>query len=79
LFLQSGHSIAYFSEKIHSVTLNYPTYDKEVYVLARALQTWEHYLMSQEFIIHNDHDSLKYLKGEHKLNKRHAKWIEYLE
>jgi len=35
--------------------------------------------VSQEFIIHSDHESLKYLKGQHKLNKRHAKWVEFLE
>ena len=39
----------------------------------------EHYLVSQEFIMHSDHESLKYLKGKHKLNKRHAKWMEFLE
>ena len=38
-------SIAYFSEKLHGATLNYPTYDKELYALVRALQTWEHYLV----------------------------------
>ena len=35
--------------------------------------------MSQEFIIHIDHKSLKYLKGHYKLNKRHAKWMKFLE
>jgi len=35
--------------------------------------------VSEEFIIHNDHESLTYLKGQHKLNKRHAKWMEFLE
>jgi len=44
-----------------------------------ALHTWEHYLVSKEFIIHNDHESLKYLKSQHKLNKRRAKWMEFLE
>ncbi|KAA3473482.1 Transposon Ty3-I Gag-Pol polyprotein [Gossypium australe] len=38
-----------------------------------------HYLRSREFVIHSDHEALKYIKGQHKLNKRHAKWIEYLE
>jgi len=37
--LQGGHPIAYFSEKLHGATLNYPTYDKELYALVRALQT----------------------------------------
>nr|KYP57132.1 Retrotransposable element Tf2 [Cajanus cajan] len=79
VLLQGGHPIAYFSEKLHGAALNYPTYDKELYALVRALQTWEHYLVTKEFVIHSDHESLKYLKGQHKLNKRHAKWVEYLE
>jgi len=79
VLIQGGHPIAYFSEKLHGATLNYPTYDKELYALIRALQTWKHHLVFQEFIIHSDHESLKYLKGQHKLNKRHAKWVEFLE
>ena len=35
--------------------------------------------MSKEFIIHTDHETFKYLKSHHKLNKRHAKWVEFLE
>ncbi|KAK0587438.1 hypothetical protein LWI29_022813 [Acer saccharum] len=31
------------------------------------------------FVIHMDHESLKHLKGQHKLNKRHAKWVEFIE
>ena len=30
-------------------------------------------------MIHSDHESLKYLKGQGKLNKRHAKWVEFVE
>ena len=30
-------------------------------------------------MIHSDHESLKYLKGQLKLNKRHAKWSEIIE
>jgi len=37
VLLQGGHPIAYFSEKIHGAALNYPTYDKELYALVRAL------------------------------------------
>ena len=39
VLLQRGHPIAYFSEKLHGAALNYPTYDKELYALVRALQT----------------------------------------
>ncbi|XP_052727683.1 uncharacterized protein LOC128194996, partial [Vigna angularis] len=79
VLIQGGHPVAYFSEKLRGPTLNYPTYDKALYALIRALKTWEHYLVTREFIIHTDHESLKYIKGQAKLNKRHAKWVEYLE
>jgi hypothetical protein len=28
---------------------------------------------------HSDHEALKYLKGQAKLNYRHAKWVEFIE
>jgi len=79
VLLQEGHPIAYFSEKLKGSHLNYSTYDKELYALVRALHTWQHYLFPKEFVIHSDHESLKYLKIQNKLNKRHAKWVEFLE
>ena len=39
----------------------------------------QHYLVYKEFVIHSDNESLKYLKGQHKLNKSQAKWMEFLE
>ena len=49
VLLQGGHPIAYFSEKLHGASLKYPTYDKELYALVRALQTWEHYLVQRVY------------------------------
>ena len=72
---QEGKPIAYFSEKIIGAQLNYSTYDKELYALVRVLRTWSHYLLSREFMIHSDHEALKYLRGQAKLNKRHARWV----
>ncbi|RVW25290.1 Transposon Ty3-I Gag-Pol polyprotein [Vitis vinifera] len=68
-----------FSEKLNGAALNYPKYDKELYALVRALETWQHYLWPKEFVIHADHESLKHLKGQGKLNRRHAKWVEFIE
>jgi hypothetical protein len=79
VLMQGGRPIAYFGEKLNGATLNYPTYDKEMYALVRALETWQHYLWPKEFVIHTDHESLKHLKGQHKLSKRHARWVEFLE
>uniref|UniRef100_A0A7N2MS55 Reverse transcriptase n=1 Tax=Quercus lobata TaxID=97700 RepID=A0A7N2MS55_QUELO len=79
VLMQEKRPIAYFSEKLNGAVLNYPTYDKEIYALVRALETWQHYLWPKEFVIHTDHESLKHLKGQGKLNRRHAKWVEFIE
>jgi hypothetical protein len=60
-------------------SLNYSTYDKEFYALVHVLEMWQHYLRLKEFVIHSDHESLKYIRGQAKLNKRHAKWVEFIE
>ena len=73
VLMQDWRPIAYFNEKLSGATLNYPTYNKELYALVRALETWQHYLWPREFVIHSDHESLKHLKGQGKLNRRHAK------
>ncbi|RDY04133.1 Tf2-9, partial [Mucuna pruriens] len=51
--MQESKPIAYFSEKLSGVVLNYSTYDKELYAL--------------------------FLKSQGKLQKRHAKWLEFIE
>ncbi|KAK1568328.1 hypothetical protein Q3G72_023184 [Acer saccharum] len=51
ILMQEGRSIAFFSEKISGATLNYPTYEKEMNALIRALETWQHYLWPKEFVI----------------------------
>uniref|UniRef100_A0A2N9IDR8 RNA-directed DNA polymerase n=1 Tax=Fagus sylvatica TaxID=28930 RepID=A0A2N9IDR8_FAGSY len=79
VLMQEGHPVAYFSEKLSGAALNYPTYDKEIYALVRALENWQHYLWPKEFVIHTDHESLKHLKGQQRLNRRHAKWVGFIE
>ena len=69
VLMQKKKSIAFFSEIFGGDNLNYPTHDKELYALVRALQTWQHYLRPKEFIIHTDHESLKHLKGKQKLKQ----------
>ncbi|XP_031374111.1 uncharacterized protein LOC116188781 [Punica granatum] len=42
VFMQDRRPIANFSEKLKGAALNYFTYDKELYALVRALETWQH-------------------------------------
>jgi hypothetical protein len=79
VLIQNKRPIAYFSEKLGGARLNYCTYDKEFYAVVRALDYWSHYLRSNHFILHSDHESLKYINGQQKLSPRHAKWVEFLQ
>ena len=47
--------------------------------MIRALENWSHYLKIQPFILYTDHESLKNIHGQNKLNPRHARWIEFLQ
>ena len=73
------YAIVYFTEKLNGDSFNYQTYDEKLYALVRALQTWKYYLLPKEFIIHSDHESLRYLKGQGNLNNKHAIWVELLK
>ena len=68
VLMQHGRPVAYHSEKLDGARLNYPIYVKELFALVRVLEVWQHYLWPKEFVIHSDHESLKYLKGQAKLN-----------
>jgi hypothetical protein len=48
-------------------------------VLVQTLETWQHYLWPKEFVIHSDHESLKHIRSQAKLNRRHAKWVGFIE
>jgi len=76
---QEKRPIAYFSEKLNDAKRKYSTYDMEFYAIVRALEHWRHYFVGGEFILHTDHQALKFIQGQHKLNPRHPKWVEFLQ
>jgi len=78
VLIQLKKPLAYFSEKLSGPKLNYSIYDKEFYATVRALGHYGHYLKPKAFVLHSDHQALRYLNGQSKLNARHAKWVEFL-
>ncbi|XP_074283286.1 uncharacterized protein LOC141607839 [Silene latifolia] len=77
ILIQGQRPVAYFSEKLNGAKLKYLTYDKEFYAIIRALTHWSHYLKHKPFVMHSDHEALKYINSQHKLSHRHAKWVEF--
>ncbi|WMV33800.1 hypothetical protein MTR67_027185 [Solanum verrucosum] len=79
VMMQEGKPITYFSENLRGTPLQYSTYDKELYALVRALANWQHYLWHKEFVIRTKPETLKHIRVQNMLNRRHAKWIEFIE
>lgn len=73
MLMQESMPVTYFSEKLNGASLNYPSYDKELCALVRALETWQYYLRPKDFVIRIDQESLKYLKAQHKPSKKHTR------
>ncbi|GJS58024.1 RNA-directed DNA polymerase [Tanacetum coccineum] len=76
---QNQRPIIFFSEKLNDARCEYSTYDKEFYAIVRSLDTWRHYLLSNEFVLFSDHEALKFINGQHKLKPRHAKFEYKME
>ncbi|GJS41155.1 RNA-directed DNA polymerase [Tanacetum coccineum] len=51
----------------------------EFYAIVRSLDTWRHYLLSNEFVLFSNHEALKFINRQQKLKPRHAKWVEFIQ
>lgn len=76
---QESRSIAFYSKKLSGPRTRYSTYDAELYAVIRALRHWHHYLLHQEFVLHTDHEALKYILSQDHLSSRHGCWASFLE
>ena len=76
---QELHPISYLSEKLSDAKSRYSNYDRELYAVVQALRFWRHYLLHREFTLHSDHEALRFLHTQQKLNARHGRWVETLQ
>ena len=76
---QERRPIAFFSEKLNEEKRKYSTYDKEFYAIYRALSQWSQYFLYKPFVLFSDHEALKFINHQLKLNRRHETWVEFLQ
>jgi RNase H-like domain found in reverse transcriptase/Integrase zinc binding domain len=59
---------------------NWDIYDKELFAVVHALETWRPYLVGSvhKTLINIDHNNLTYFKAAQKLNQQQARWMQEL-
>ena len=74
------HSVAFFSKKMIFAECNYEIYDKKLLVIIKAFEKWKLELKGFKFPIQviTDHKNLEYFMSSKLLNRKQARWSEYL-
>ncbi|KAH0613238.1 uncharacterized protein H6S33_009618 [Morchella sextelata] len=74
------HPVAIFSKKHSPAECNYEIYDKELLAIIRCFEEWRHHLEGAQFPIEvlSDHRNLEYFMSTKLLNRRQARWSEFL-
>ncbi|KAH7849033.1 hypothetical protein Vadar_012006 [Vaccinium darrowii] len=76
---QEKRPVAFFSEKLSEARQKWSTYDQEFYAVVRALKHWEHYLIQREFVLYTDHQALKFINSQKKLDSMHVRWATFIQ
>jgi hypothetical protein len=74
------HPVAYFSKKHATAECNYEIHDKELLAIVRCFEEWRPELEGSPHPIRvlTDHRNLEYFMTKKLLNRRQARWSEYL-
>ncbi len=67
--------VAYLSWVLNRQQSHYPTFEQELLALFKAFEEWQHYLLPLHFTARTDHNGLKFLKTQPRLNERQFRWM----
>jgi hypothetical protein len=70
--------VAFDSSPLRDAQLNYPTHEKELLAILRALRKWKSDLLGSPFLVYTDHKTLLNFHTQKDLSRRQARWMEEL-
>ncbi|KII67540.1 Retrovirus-related Pol polyprotein from transposon opus [Thelohanellus kitauei] len=71
--------IIFSSRKLSASEANYSTIDREMLAIVWSVKKLRYYLLGRKFIIHTDHNPLKYLASFQDSHGRRARWLTILQ
>ena len=74
------HPITFLSQTLDATQGNWDIYNKELFAVVHALETWRPYLVgsAHKILINTNHNNLTYFKAARKLNQQQARWMQEL-
>lgn len=78
VLMQEGRVVAYESRRLTDAELRYITTEQEMLALVHALKTWRCYVQGVQFRVVTDHQPNTYFETQNLLNRRQARWLEFL-
>lgn len=73
------HPVAWAGRKMRDSEVHYATFEKELGAIIFTARQWRCYLENnQPVFIHSDHNPLRFLRTQQKLNSKQARWVESL-
>jgi RNase H-like domain found in reverse transcriptase/Reverse transcriptase (RNA-dependent DNA polymerase)/Integrase zinc binding domain len=75
---ETARPVAYESYQLNDAEKNYPTHEKELLAIVKALKKWRSYLLGARFGIYTDHRTLEYFQSQKEMSRRQMRWSMYL-
>lgn len=79
VLLQDGHPVAYESRKFIDAEVRYTTTEQELLGIIHALKVWRCFLEGVKFTVVTDHCPNTFFSTLPELNRRQARWSEFLQ
>jgi hypothetical protein len=75
---ETARPVAWDSVQLSQAKRNYPTHEKEMLAIVRALKRFRPDLLGTRFYVYTDHQTLECFQGQRDLSRRQARWQEFL-
>ena len=75
---ETARPVAWDLVQLSQAEKNYPTHEKEMLAIMRALKRFHADLLGTHFTVYTDHQTLECFKGQRDMSRRQARWQELL-